>query len=82
MKRFDTDEHYGAGLGEEYQNQAYMLELGLTKQRCTSVMLEISDEVCSGEIVQLDEGFALTGLSFLVGIESETARIGRGRHAE
>jgi hypothetical protein len=80
MKLFDTGEHYGAGLGEEYQNQAYMLEFGLSRQRCTSVMLEISDEACSGE--ELGEGFALTGISFLLGIESDTARIGRGRHAE
>ena len=80
MKLFDTSEHYGAGLGEEYQNQAYMLEFGLTRQRCTSVMLEISDETCSGEA--LGEGFTLTGLAFLVGIETDGMRLGRGRHVE
>jgi hypothetical protein len=40
----DVDSHYGNGLSSSYIDKAYMLDVATSRQECTSIMFEITDE--------------------------------------
>jgi hypothetical protein len=74
---FTSDENYGDGLASGYDQKAYMLEVGTSRQKCTSVMVEFSDESSAGETVT--QGFSLSAIAFEIGIKQGAKRIGSAR---
>jgi hypothetical protein len=63
-----TEDHYGAGLASSYINQAYMLEVKTSRQKVTSMRLQISDESGTGA------SFSLASLGFSVGLKQGLTR--------
>jgi hypothetical protein len=62
---FDVDAHFGTGLASGYRHKALLLEVHPSRQKCSAILVEVSGESPSSGAVA--EGFALTGISFVVG---------------
>jgi hypothetical protein len=74
---FDTSEHFGDGLSDDYRHHAHIVRFSPSRQKCTSIMLEISDESLPGSTV--GQGFALSAISLEIGTKQGQHRVDRRR---
>jgi hypothetical protein len=77
LENMDIDDHYGSGLSSSYSDNAFMIEAGTSIIECSKIMLEITDE--DDGVVDLQQGFSLTGIGFIVAIEDGFKRLGSAR---
>lgn len=74
--QFDYDANYGAGLASSYEHKAMVLEAGVSRQQCRSIMLEITDEaydLCEPS-ADPTEGYALSIVAFELGVKPKLGR--------
>jgi len=74
----EISDHFGAGLASGYTDKAYLVDVATSRQKVTSIMLEIADETTSGES-DVEEGYSLTGISFEIGLKTGLKRQGAAR---
>jgi hypothetical protein len=77
LENMDIDDHYGSGLSSSYSDNAFMIEAGTSIIECSKIMIEITDE--DDGVVDLQQGFSLTGIGFIVAIEDGFKRLGSAR---
>lgn len=64
----DVGAHYGPGLDASYQDKAYMVELGQSRQKVTAIRVQLEDAA----IGDPNEGWSATAIAFLVGLKPRT----------
>ena len=69
--------HYGAGLASGYLDKSYLISVATSRQKCSAIMLEITDESLVDDVAE--ESFTLSGLSFLVALKGGQLRLGPAR---
>jgi hypothetical protein len=70
--------HYGTGLASGYRDKALLLSVATSWQKCTAIMLEITDEATDPD-EGVAQAFALSGISFLVALKDGLVRLGDAR---
>lgn len=76
LVRFGAEAHMGAGT-TNYQGQGYQVEIRPSRQKCTSIRVQIKDDDPTGS----GQSYDVTGLSFVAGLKTGTARRGSRRRA-
>lgn len=79
----DASSHYDVNVAAactapDYLDKSYLLSVGTSRQKCTSIMLELTDECPTG--VTVAAGFTMNGISFLAAVKTGAKRLGTGRY--
>ena len=76
LSTFDISQYFGDGLASTYQDQAYLLEVHGSRQKCTAIRFSISDAGTNNT----KENFSINALGLLVGVKRGTKALGSARN--
>lgn len=77
LTEFNLGAYYEGSFGSAYDDQAYIVEVPTSRQKCTSIRISVEDTESSGP----SRGYSLTQIAFEVGIKPRAKPQGDGRVA-
>jgi hypothetical protein len=80
LEPIEPSDYYGEGLGDEYKDQSYSLQMFGSRQKCTAIRVGIVDEMPVGSATVNNENYSLLGVLFVVGQKQSVRQLGWRRN--